>query len=182
MDQLCVRLRPVTVGDLAMFRRFATEAELFCLGWYGFQDAGSVERRFADDGYLGARDGRLVVDVDGAAAGFVSWVADGFRTGRYWSIGVALLPECRGRGIGWRAQDLLCEYLFAHAPVQRIQAGTQPENIAQQKALTKAGFTREGVMRCAEFRAGEWRDIWLYSRIRDESRQPLLAAERVGSA
>jgi RimJ/RimL family protein N-acetyltransferase len=51
--------------------------------------------------------------------------------------------------------------------VVRIEAGTQPDNVAEQKALEKAGFRREGVMRAVEFRAGGYRDGVLYSRIRD---------------
>jgi ribosomal-protein-alanine N-acetyltransferase len=51
---------------------------------------------------------------------------------------------------------------------QRIQAGTHPENIAEQKALEKAGFQLEGVVRACEFRAGQWRDGYLYSRLRDD--------------
>jgi RimJ/RimL family protein N-acetyltransferase len=102
-------------------------------------------------------------------AGFVSFSA-GLYSGAagYWEIGIALLPEWRGRGIGWCAQALLCDYLFAHTPAQRIQAGTHAENVAEQKALEKAGFTLEGVIRAAEFRDGQWRDGCLYSRLRDD--------------
>jgi ribosomal-protein-alanine N-acetyltransferase len=87
---------------------------------------------------------------------------------KYWEIGIALLPEWRGRGIGWRAQAMLCDYLFSHTPAQRIQAATHPENIAEQKSLVKAGFQLEGVVRACEFRAGQWRDGYLYSRLRDD--------------
>lgn len=34
---------------------------------------------------------------------------------------------------------MLCDYLFAHTPLQRMQAATHAENIAQQKSLEKAG-------------------------------------------
>lgn len=85
-----------------------------------------------------------------------------------WTIGIALLPQWRRRGIGWRAQAMLCDYLLDHTPAQRIEAGTHPENIAEQKALEKAGFRLEGVVRAAEFRAGQWRDGYLYSRLRDD--------------
>ena len=83
------------------------------------------------------------------------------------------MPEWRGHGIGWRAQAMLCDYLFAHTVAQRIQAGTHPENIAEQKALTKAGFQLEGVVRACEFRAGQWRDGYLYSRLRTDPSPPL---------
>jgi RimJ/RimL family protein N-acetyltransferase len=63
---------------------------------------------------------------------------------------------------------MLCDYLFEHTPVRRIQAGTQFDNIAEQRSLEKAGFQREGVIRAAEFAAGGWRDGVLYSRLRDD--------------
>jgi hypothetical protein len=43
---------------------------------------------------------------------------------------------------------MLCDDLVHHSPAQRIEAGTHPEDIAKQ----------EGVVRAAEFRAGQWRD------------------------
>jgi [ribosomal protein S5]-alanine N-acetyltransferase len=177
VSEFSIRLRPLVEDDLAMLRGFATEPGLIGLDWAGFRDAQAPARRFAVDGYLGAEDGRLIVEVatghdtapGSAAAGFVSWHSGLYGgVAKYWEIGIVLLPEWRGRGIGWRAQAMLCDYLFAHTPAQRIQAGTHPENIAEQKSLVKAGFQREGVVRACEFRAGQWRDGWLYSRLRDD--------------
>jgi ribosomal-protein-alanine N-acetyltransferase len=166
-----IRLRPVVEDDLAMFRRFLTEPGLIGLDWAGFHNAAEPARRFAKDGYLGVDDGRLMVEVEQerVAAGLVSY-RSGLYGGvaKYWEIGIALLPDWRGRGIGWRAQAMLCDYLFSHTPAQRIQAGTHPENIAEQKSLEKAGFQLEGVVRACEFRAGRWRDGYLYSRLRDD--------------
>jgi RimJ/RimL family protein N-acetyltransferase len=161
----------VTKPDLAMFGRFATEPWLVGLDWTGFRDAQEPARRFAADGYLGADGGRLMVEAerDRAAAGFVSWSLRDFGgPTKHWEIGIALLPEWRGHGIGWRAQAMLCDYLFRHTPLHRIQAGTHPENVAEQKSLVKAGFTLEGVVRACEFRDGSYRDGYLYSRLRDD--------------
>jgi ribosomal-protein-alanine N-acetyltransferase len=170
VSELSIRLRPVIEDDLEMFRRFAMEPDLVGLDWAGFRDAGAPARRFAADGYLGEDDSRLMVEVDEehTAAGFVSWRPSGYGVAKYWEIGIALLPEWRGRGIGWRAQAMLCDYLFHHTPAERIEARTHVENIAEQKALEKAGFRREGLLRSAEFRAGQWRDGWIYSRLRGE--------------
>ena len=161
-------LRPVREDDLEMFRRFLTEPGLIGNDWLGFRDAGAVARRFAQDGYLAEDNGRLMVE-SGGTAGMVTYSAGRYAgLGGWWEIGIVLLPEFRGRGIGWRAQATLADYLFQHTPAQRIQAGTQPENIAEQKALVKAGFQLEGRVRAAEFRAGQWRDGYLYSRLRDD--------------
>jgi len=176
MSDLPITLRPVAEDDLAMLRRFVTEPGLIGLDWAGFRDAGAIARRFATDGYLGADDSRLIVSAgdDATVAGFLSFRKGQYAAaGPYYEIGIALLPEWRGRGLGWRAQAMLCDYLFAHTPVQRIQAGTHPENLAEQRSLEKAGFTLEGVIRACEFRAGQWRDGYLYSRLRTDP-DPLL--------
>ncbi|WP_344232203.1 GNAT family protein [Kribbella hippodromi] len=164
-----VGLRPVAEADLGLFRRFAVEAGLVGLDWNGFRDAQAPGRQFAVDGFLGTDGGRLMVTAGADTAGFVSWRTGTFdgRT-NYWEIGIALLPEHRGRGIGWRAQALLTAYLFEHTPVYRVQAATHPENRAEQKALEKAGFRLEAVIRGCEFRGGRMRDGYLYSRLRDD--------------
>jgi [ribosomal protein S5]-alanine N-acetyltransferase len=171
LGELSISLRAVREDDLDMLRRFGVEPGLIGLDWTGFRDAAGVARRFAADGYLREDDSRLIVDVGekGGAAGIVNFSSGAYAgLGKYWEIGIALLPQWRGQGIGWRAQALLCDYLFRHTPAQRIQASTHAENIAEQKSLQRAGFTLEGVIRAAEFRAGQWRDGHLYSRLRDD--------------
>ena len=170
-----IRLRPVTEADLDMLRRFVVESGLIGLDWSGFRDPKAVQRRFDTDSYLGEDTGRLIVDVAAGTepgrepVGLVSYRRRYYGTQAFcWEIGIALLPEWRGQGIGWRAQAMFCSYLFENTPVQRIEAATHAENAAEQRALEKAGFTLEGVIRAAEFRAGEWRDGSLYSRLRTD--------------
>ncbi|MEI8410575.1 MULTISPECIES: GNAT family N-acetyltransferase [unclassified Kribbella] len=139
-----IELWPVTEDDLGLFRRFAVEPGLIGLDWAGFRDPQASVKRYAEDAFLGTDNGRLMVHADRETAGFVSW-RSGSYDGKtsYWEIGIALLPKYRGRGIGWRAQAMLTDYLFEHTPVQRIQASTHPENMAEQKSLEKAGFRLE---------------------------------------
>jgi [ribosomal protein S5]-alanine N-acetyltransferase len=168
LNKTWVRLRPVVESDLGMFRRFVTEPGLAGPAWSGYREPTGPARRFAEDGFLGEHDGRLMVEADETAAGFVSWESTGTGWSRYWSIGIILLPEWRGRGVGWRAQTLLCDYLFANSAAPRIEARTQPENIPEQKALEKVGFLSEGILRSAEFRDGAWRDVLVYGKLRGD--------------
>jgi RimJ/RimL family protein N-acetyltransferase len=85
-----------------------------------------------------------------------------------WEIGIALLPQARGKGHGTEAQRLLTRYLFAHTTIHRIEAITATGNIAEQKALERAGFTREGVLRGIGWHEGAWRDGVLYSILRTD--------------
>jgi len=170
-----IRLRPVAEADLDMFRRFILEPGLIGLDWSGFTDPQAVRRRFDTDSYLGADDGRLIVDVAADAelgwqrAGLVSYLKRHHGTRSFgWEIGIALLPEWRGQGIGWRAQAMFCSYLFENTSVQRIEASTHEDNAAEQRSLEKAGFTLEGVLRATEFRADKWRAGYVYSRLRTD--------------
>jgi hypothetical protein len=52
--------------------------------------------------------------------------------------------------------------------VHRIWAGTEVDNIAEQRALEKAGFTREGITRATGWRDGAWRDGVIYSPLRTD--------------
>lgn len=58
------------------------------------------------------------------------------------------------------------DYLLDHTRAERIQATTDVSNIAEQRALDKAGFTREGRVRGAQWRAGAWHDQYLYAFLR----------------
>jgi RimJ/RimL family protein N-acetyltransferase len=64
---------------------------------------------------------------------------------------------------------LLVRYLFAHTQFNRVEATTEITNLAEQRALEKAGFTREGIMRGTTFRQGRWHDQVIYSVLRDEA-------------
>jgi RimJ/RimL family protein N-acetyltransferase len=101
--------------------------------------------------------------------GFVNWRRhQATVTGHYWEIGIALLPGARGHGYGTAAQRLLARYLFAHTTAHRIEAATEVGNFAEQRALEKAGFTREGIQRAVGWRNGAWRDGVTYSLLRTD--------------
>jgi RimJ/RimL family protein N-acetyltransferase len=162
-------LRPLTAQDLPQLRRLATDPDSLGPDWGGYSDAGRFDRRLAEDGMLSEHDGMLAIDVSGRCVGQVSWRAVS-HGGWYhcWGIGASVFPEDRGHGHGWRAQRLLVDYLFATTPVHRIQANTRADNVAEQRALTRLGFTLEGTLRGAQFKDGEWRDTLLFSLLRTD--------------
>ncbi|MFC9281313.1 GNAT family N-acetyltransferase [Streptomyces collinus] len=166
-----VRLRPVAEKDLDLLERLHEDpAELGELGFFGHRNPGQLRRQWAEHGFLTAQGGRLTIaGDDDRFVGEVQWheVFQG-PASPCWNIGVSLLTAERGKGYGKHAQRRLVEYLFAHTKVNRIEAGTEVTNIAEQRALERAGFTREGVLRGACFRAGAWRDMVMYSVLRAE--------------
>ncbi|MBO2460861.1 GNAT family N-acetyltransferase [Actinomadura violacea] len=165
-----VELRPVAEADLPVIERLRTDPGL-CgrFLWAGWSDPRRFRRRFEQDGMLGEDTGTLAIAHGDGLLGIVSYRRVPTAGSLWcWSIGIALLPEARGRGAGSRAQRLLVDYLFAHTTAHRIQAETEVGNLAEQRALEKAGFTREGVMRGFGFRDGRYRDEVLYSVLRSD--------------
>lgn len=60
----------------------------------------------------------------------------------------------------WRSgPTCISRVLLATTAVMRVEASTHTDNMAEQRALQKAGFTREGVLRYAQFQDGQWRDL-----------------------
>jgi len=166
-----IRLRPVQEADLtALEDNESRDADPW--NWFKHTPAGALHRRLAADGMLSEEAGTLAVETpDGALAGTVSWftVQHGPSSAcRALNIGISLLPVHRGHGYGSAAQRALAEYLFATTLAERIEAETDVENIAEQRALERAGFTREGVLRHTQFRAGRWRNNVIYSVLRAE--------------
>jgi RimJ/RimL family protein N-acetyltransferase len=83
------------------------------------------------------------------------------------SIGIALHADARGRGIGATAQALLAEALH-RAGVHRVEASTDVENVPEQRALERAGFRREAVLRGAQVRSDGRHDLVLYACLPEE--------------
>jgi RimJ/RimL family protein N-acetyltransferase len=136
--------------------------------WAGYSDQQRWRRRFAEDGLVGKDGGVLLVTSAGdEPLGMVSfgkqWVGSAVFC---WEVGIALLAPARGRGYGTAAQRELVRYLFAHTTANRIEATTETGNRAEQRALEKAGFTREGILRGRDWRAGQWRDVVIYAIVR----------------
>lgn len=115
--------------------------------------------------------GLAVVDESGALAGYVSWHWNHWgpnAASRCPMIGVWLRPSARGRGAGRQAQRQLAELFFRHTATNRVEAHTDVENFAEQRALEAAGFQREGLTRGAQWRDGAYRDGYLYAITRQD--------------
>jgi ribosomal-protein-alanine N-acetyltransferase len=143
MSDAPIRLRPIEEADLDTLRRFDTDPS--SRGPYlssGFRSPEIRRRRWEKDGWLGEDSGQLAVALpDGTLAGIVSWraIQTGGPDGGCLEIGALLFPEHRGEGLGTAAQRLLVEYLFATTLANRLQAITDVENVAEQKALEGPG-------------------------------------------
>jgi RimJ/RimL family protein N-acetyltransferase len=168
------RLRAITIDDVDFLESQHSGAEAAGeFGWFGFREPGFLRRRVeAGEMLTPDRGGLAITDDDHNLVGELSWIKV-FNgpppNGECWNLGIWVGPEHRGKGHGAEAQRRGAAYLFDHTLMERIEAGTEAGNAAEQKALANAGFTREGVLRRACFRGGEYRDMVVYSKLRGET-------------
>jgi len=89
-------------------------------------------------------------------------------------LGYFIVPSERRKGYVTEAIEIMVDYLFLSKNIVRIQAKADPENTASWKALEKAGFKREGILRKTFFCRGKWRDDCIYSILREEWKEPRI--------
>jgi len=169
-----VLLRDVTLEDADLLDEWNRQREVG-----GFNDFGPREpipREPLMEGPLrNERNGTLMIEriADGVPIGTVGWrrvtVYGPSPWSDAWQIGIELVPEARGMGLGAEAQRLLADWLFEATDVSRVEASTDIENVAEQRSLEKAGYVREGVARGSQFRAGGYHDLAYYSRLRSDT-------------
>ncbi len=79
--------------------------------------------------------------------------------GRLASLGMALRPAFRGKGLATDIVRVLCHYGFTVLGLHRLQVETLVDNHPMLKAAERAGFRREGVLRDGGWVMGEFLDL-----------------------
>jgi RimJ/RimL family protein N-acetyltransferase len=168
-----VLLRDVTLGDADMLDDWNRNKDNGGFNDFGPRDP--IPREPLAKGPLrNERNGTLIVATrdTGTPIGTVGWrrvtVYGPSPFSDAWQIGIELIPSARGQGFGTEAQRLIADWLFATTDVNRVEASTDVDNVAEQRSLDKAGYTREGVMRQAQFRGDALHDLVYYSRLRSD--------------
>jgi RimJ/RimL family protein N-acetyltransferase len=72
-------------------------------------------------------------------------------------------PAARRRGLVTRSIRLVAPWAFQALGAERLEGRTDPENIASQRALERAGFTREGLERESRSVQGVRKDMICWS-------------------
>ena len=100
---------------------------------------------------------RVAVDDEGDVVG-TAGLHPGSAPG-VWSLGMCLISDARGRGLGSRLLDALLEAAHASA-AHKVELGVYPRNGRAVALYASRGFVVEGLLRGHHRRAdGELRDV-----------------------
>lgn len=80
-------------------------------------------------------------------------------------LGVALIPDARGHGLGADLVDVLCRYAFVVRDLHRVSIETLATNEAMQRAALAAGFEQEGRLRESAYILGERVDELVFGQL-----------------
>jgi RimJ/RimL family protein N-acetyltransferase len=165
-----VNLRIMEKDDLPLFVEWVNKPEVF--GEYN--PLHQMSKTEAEKMFENPHEEKsfIIEKKDGSKIGFITHFYVLHVAGRQLEIGYSLLPNERGKGYGTEATQLMVDYLFLSKDTMRIQAQTDPRNVASHKVLEKVGFKNEGTLRKSFFMRGEWRDAYIYSILREEWKEP----------
>ena len=86
-------------------------------------------------------------------------------------IGMMIGEEAfRGQGLGGKVLKVLLDYAFCEMKLNRVELGVTADNGAAIKCYEKVGFIKEGVLRQATRRNGEYIDNYLYGMLAGDYR------------
>lgn len=167
-----VNLRSVEKEDLALGVEWINNPEYF--GEYqplSQQSRSELEKQYDK---LGPEEKWLFIEKkDGTKIGTISYGP----VGKAFDIGYNIVVAERKKNYGTEAVGIIVDFLFLSKETVRVQAQIDPRNMASQKVLESNGFKKEGTIRKSMFIRGEWRDMILYSILREEWKEPKIVTK-----
>jgi RimJ/RimL family protein N-acetyltransferase len=86
-------------------------------------------------------------------------------------IGLSILSQFRGKGLGIDVVRVLCRYGFVTRGLHRLQAETLADNKAMISTAVRAGFVKEGTLRQSGWVNGEFADVVVFGLLARDWRQ-----------
>ncbi|HJQ43286.1 MAG TPA: GNAT family protein [Jatrophihabitantaceae bacterium] len=112
-------------------------------------------------------DADFVITVDGHDVGMCTIFREDTLS-HHAEVGIALLPDSRGQGIGTEAMRQLVEFAFVRRNLRRVYLWVLSSNVAGLASYKKVGFVEEGRHR---------EHCWVRGHYEDEVAMGLLRSE-----
>jgi RimJ/RimL family protein N-acetyltransferase len=127
--QAMVDADPMTIAEVPDETRFRAR----------LQRSGRLE-----DGWLD-----LAIDLEGTSIGRIQTFVPPGRSlsAGVFEVGIGLREDARGKGYGGESLTLLTDWLFDHAAAERVQAPTDPANVAMRAVFERIGWRHVGTHR-----------------------------------
>ncbi len=112
-------------------------------------------------------DWGIVYKQTEAVIGTVGFTTVDFQNNKA-EIGYVLSPEYHHMGLASEAVERILRFAFDKVCFERLEAHIMEENIPSRKLAEKHGFTLDGIMKKYLFVKGEYKNICIYSLLRED--------------
>jgi [ribosomal protein S5]-alanine N-acetyltransferase len=126
----------------------------------------SDARAFLRNASLKDNESSFAIAIGGEAVGGIALFFGDDIHRRTAELGYWLGENYWNRGIMTRAIGAFCEWAFRNYELDRIYANTFTRNLGSSRALEKAGFSLEGILRHSAVKNGELLDQALYALLK----------------
>jgi len=132
--------------------------------------------RLADSLVPGKTDLLLVAELDGAIVGTAGLhpVGPAVRRRHAMMLGISVLPQAQGKGVGSALMAALCDYADRWMGTLRMELGVYTDNAPALALYRKFGFVIEGTQRGYALRDGAFVDS--HMMVRFHPHPPTIAA------
>jgi [ribosomal protein S5]-alanine N-acetyltransferase len=161
-----VSLRPLALTDVASVEAALLDPEI--CRW--FDNRGVTAREVVERAVARwqAEEGAEFAVLDAGECVGSLWLTLGAHSRA--TVGYWLLQGARGKGLAAHALVLVSRWGFDELGVKRIGLLADPRNVASARVAARAGFQREGVLRCWADVNGERVDHVSFSLLPTDSR------------
>lgn len=109
---------------------------------------------------------KFAIVVDGNAIGGIGLEVKEDVYSKTMEFGYWIGEEYWGRGIITEAIRAISDYAFQHFDIMRLEAHVYHWNIGSMKALEKAGFEKEAILKKRVFKDGEYVDEHIFAKLK----------------
>jgi putative acetyltransferase len=174
---MSIVVRRATVQDAAAYARIMGDPGVFPgLMQMPHTSEELWRARLVENNAPGKADLPLVAERDGAVVGCAGLHPAGVspRRRHVLLLGISVLPEAQGYGVGSALMAALCDYADRWAGALRIELGVYTDNARAIGLYKKFGFEIEGTMRGYAMRDGQFADTFAMARLHPN--QPRIGA------
>nr|WP_295783062.1 GNAT family N-acetyltransferase [Rhodoferax sp.] len=164
---MSITVRRATVQDAAAYARIMGDPGVYPgLMQMPYTNEELWRARLADNSTPGTLDLHLVAELDGALVGTAGLHPAGVsqRRRHALTIGISVLTETQGRGVGSALMAALCDYSDHWVGALRLELSVYTDNTRAIGLYQKFGFVIEGTMRGYAMRAGQFTDTHAMAR------------------
>lgn len=109
----------------------------------------------------------FIININEKAVG-IAQIYNVSITNRKCNVGVLLMPDSMGRGVGSRTIKMLVDIAFNRMNINKIEAEVCNENIPSIKMLEKNFFNLEGTLNKSLFINGNYKDLKIFGLLRED--------------